>query len=124
MEGALGRQVIAEFWGCRPEALSNREEILEIARRAAKALKAEVRGEAAHFFEPWGLTVLLLLSKSHIAIHTWPEYGYVALDIFFCGEEEDPWEAYRELKGYFRPKRHSLLLLARGLIDAAAGQGA
>jgi S-adenosylmethionine decarboxylase len=117
MKGALGRQLIAEFWGCRPEALSDKHGTIEIARKAAKALKAEVKAEAAHFFEPTGLTVLLLLSKSHIAVHTWPEHSYAALDIFYCSEEEDPWQAYWLFKQFFRPKRRSVIIVPRGVME-------
>ena len=60
-----------------------------LLRQIAGALRLEVLGEAAHDFgqPPGAVTVILLLSTSHASVHTWPERGYVAIDVFTCGEE-------------------------------------
>ncbi|MCQ2559741.1 MAG: adenosylmethionine decarboxylase, partial [Clostridia bacterium] len=46
-----------------------------------------------HKFSPQGVSGVVVISESHLAIHTWPELGYAAVDVFTCGEKVDPWDA-------------------------------
>ncbi len=55
-----------------------------------------------------------MISESHLAIHTWPERGYVAIDIFTCGFKIDPWNVYREIAEEIKPKKVKILELNRG----------
>ncbi len=58
-------------------------------------------GISFHQFQPEGVTGMVLIRESHIAIHTWPEEGYVASDIFTCGQEIDPYVAIEVMKRGF-----------------------
>jgi S-adenosylmethionine decarboxylase len=81
-------------------------------------------GEVTHQFEPHGVTALGLLAESHISIHTWPEYGYAACDVFTCGQTANPQQACQYLVCVFRAARHSLTKMVRGpeaRADCAAG---
>jgi S-adenosylmethionine decarboxylase len=71
-------------------------------------------GEVSHKFHPQGVTALGLLSESHISIHTWPEHGYAAADVFTCGDRANPQRACNYLLKAFEATRHSLTKLVRG----------
>jgi S-adenosylmethionine decarboxylase len=60
------------------------------------------------------VTAIVLLSESHISAHTWPEVGYVAVDVFTCGSSTRPEDACRYLAHMFEARSHSLKVLPRG----------
>ena len=87
---ALGRHILAELHGCDPALLADRATIEAIMVSAALRAGAEIREVALHQFSPQGVSGVVVISESHLAIHTWPEYGYCALDAFTCGSTVDP----------------------------------
>ena len=90
---ALGRHILAEIYDCDPNILNDREIIEETLVKAALEAGAEVREVAFHKFSPQGVSGVVVISESHLAIHTWPELGYAAVDVFTCGDRVDPWDA-------------------------------
>ena len=96
----------------------------ELARGDARALEAAlehvarsagltVLGRASHDFEPQGATALLLLSESHLTAHSWPEEGYVAVDLFTCSADTDEASVRRALEAAFDPQRVEARRVAR-----------
>ena len=81
----VGAHVLADFWGCQFEKLNDAQFLMNSLRQAAQNAQMTILGERSHKFEPQGFTGLLLLSESHISIHTYPERGYAAIDVFTCG---------------------------------------
>lgn len=82
----LGRHLIADFQGCAPTVLADPALIENAMLAAAQAGQAHVLQRHFHHFGPeQGVTGMLLLRESHISIHTWPEHGYAAIDLFMCG---------------------------------------
>jgi S-adenosylmethionine decarboxylase proenzyme len=76
--------------GVRPDALQDAEAMNGLAHDLAEACGASVLNFCAHRFEPTGgMTALAILSSSHVALHTWPEFGYLAVDLFCCSREID-----------------------------------
>ncbi|WP_028453636.1 adenosylmethionine decarboxylase [Chitinilyticum aquatile] len=89
MASPLGRHLLADFYGCDAALLANPERIASLLLAAAGAGRATVLQQHFHHFGPQqGVTGVLLLMESHISIHTWPEHGYAALDLFMCGQAE------------------------------------
>ena len=82
---ALGRHVLAEFYGCSPDILNDTVRIEQIMVNAALEAGAEIREVVFHEFTPQGVSGVVVISESHLAIHTWPELGYAAVDVFTCG---------------------------------------
>ena len=70
--------------------------------------------EVSHHFHPQGVTALGLIAESHVAIHTWPEYRYAAIDVFTCGRRANAEKACRYLISALKAERHSLKTLTRG----------
>jgi len=90
---ALGRHVLAEIYGCGFELLNSVQKVEEIMVNAALEAGAEVREVVFHKFSPQGVSGVVVISESHLAIHTWPELGYAAVDVFTCGDKVNPWDA-------------------------------
>ena len=81
----VGAHVLADFWGCQFEKLDDAELLMDSLRQAACKANMTILGEESYKFYPQGFTGLLLLSESHISIHTYPERGYAAIDVYTCG---------------------------------------
>jgi len=90
---ALGRHILAEVFGCDRAILDDPTRVERILVDAALDAGAEVREVAFHKFSPQGVSGVVIISESHLAVHTWPELGYAALDVFTCGDRVDPWQA-------------------------------
>src|SRR6476661_4125795 len=81
----MGRHVIAELWGCNVEKLNNMDFIEQVFVDAALKAGAEVREVAFHKFAPHGVSGVVIISESHLTIHSFPEHGYASIDVYTCG---------------------------------------
>lgn len=114
---ALGRHILAEIYGCDAEILNNRKLIEKIMVESALKAGAEVREVAFHKFSPQGVSGVVVISESHLAIHTWPELGYAAVDIFTCGDKVDPWDACNYLTKQFNAEHMTANEVKRGIFE-------
>ena len=111
----LGRHVIAEFSNCsNTSVLDNEFQLDSLAREAVVICGGEVISSQFHKFSPQGVTILVLMSESHIAIHSYPEYDYAAVDVFTCGEKANPNLAIEYLKKIICPQKISMREMERG----------
>jgi S-adenosylmethionine decarboxylase len=111
---ALGRQVLVELYSCDPEILRDEATVRARLLEAVRLAKATIVTDTFHGFSPHGVSGVVVIAESHVAIHTWPEHRYAAVDIFTCGETIDPWVIQRSLEESFRSERVSCLDLRRG----------
>ncbi|WP_296864420.1 adenosylmethionine decarboxylase [Thermosyntropha sp.] len=114
---ALGRHILAEIYGCKFEVLNDLKKIEDIMLNAALEAGAEVREFVFHKFSPQGVSGVVVISESHLAIHTWPELGYAAVDVFTCGEKVDPWDACNYLAENFGAEYVNATEVKRGIIE-------
>lgn len=117
MKDALGRHILCEAYGCDPEVLDNRDLVESIMVGAALEAGAEVREVAFHEFSPQGISGVVVISESHLTIHTWPELGYAAIDVFTCGDAVDPWDAVEYLIQHFEAKDTACSEIKRGVMQ-------
>jgi S-adenosylmethionine decarboxylase len=87
-EAGSGIHILLNLFDCNTELLENTASVSLILNKAVEGSGMTKVGESFHQFEPQGATGVLLLSESHICIHTWPEHNSAAVDIFCCGSEE------------------------------------
>ncbi|MBN2559942.1 MAG: adenosylmethionine decarboxylase [Phycisphaerae bacterium] len=106
---------ILELYDCPSHLLDDKAFVTNALREAVEHGLATLLHEVSHHFHPQGVTALALISESHLSIHTWPEYGYAAADVFTCGETAQPEKACVHLVRVFQAGRHSLTKLTRGL---------
>lgn len=110
----VGSHCILELYDCPSSLLDDPDTVLRALKRAALAAKSTLLSTTHHRFEPHGVTALGLLAESHISIHTWPERGYAACDLFTCGAQAEPEAACRLLVEAFECPRYTLRRLERG----------
>lgn len=113
----VGSHCILELYECPNHLLNDFEFISQALKEAVKQAKSTLLKELTHQFEPYGITAIALLAESHISVHTWPEIGYVAVDMFSCGEDAEPEKACHYLTEAFQASKHVLLTLPRGRIS-------
>ena len=105
---------ILELHGCPTDLLNDHGFVRESVAQASKEGLSTLLELSSHKFDPQGVTVVGLLAESHISIHTWPECGYAAADVFTCGDTADPQRACQYLVERFRAASHQLLTVPRG----------
>ncbi len=113
---ALGRHILVEMHDCNRESLNDLDLIRGIMLKAAVDCGAEVLGESFHRFSPQGVSGVVVIAESHISIHTWPEHGFAAADVFTCGTKVNPVIAADVLIEKLDSKNHTLTEIQRGVL--------
>ena len=114
---ALGKHLLLELKDCDREVLNDLSFLKVMLLAAANEAGATVLGESFHQFNPHGVSGVVIIAESHLFIHTWPELGYAAVDIFTCGDSVQPEKAARSLIRELGAKNHSMLEIQRGILD-------
>jgi S-adenosylmethionine decarboxylase len=112
---AIGRHLILEMWGCKN--LDSAEIAERSLREMVVALDVNLMDLRVYPFSPVGVTGVAIVSESHLVIHTWPEYGYAAVDLFTCGARRRPEDAVPVLQKFFQPERIQVMEMVRGQLD-------
>ena len=116
-----GTHLLCEWYGCDFSApsLNQASTLRLLCMNAAIASGLNIVGDVFHQFEPQGVTGTVLLAESHLAIHTWPEEGFVTVDVYVCNYMKDnthkALKLYASLKEHFKPSEESFLQAPRGL---------
>ena len=114
---ALGRHLLLELKICNEEVLDDVSFLKECLNEAATKCGATVVGESFYHFSPHGVSGVVNIAESHIAIHTWPEHRYAAVDVFTCGNTVDPEKAAKLIIERLEAQSHSFIELRRGIIE-------
>ena len=83
----MAYQLFLDLYDCNKEHIDNLDFVKKIAHEAISNIGASIVEECSHKFLPIGITYIAVISTSHFSIHTWPEYGYAAIDIFSCDKK-------------------------------------
>jgi len=110
---ALGHHLLVEFAGCEAGILADLERVTSAMLQAAEASGATVITHSFHHFSPHGVSGAVIVAESHLAIHTWPEHGFAAVDFFSCGAV-DMDRAMALLRDTFQASAETRLELERG----------
>ena len=111
----MGRHVIAEMWDCNIDILNDMGKIEQIFVDAALKSGAEIREVAFHKFAPQGVSGVVIISESHLTIHSFPEHGYASIDVYTCGDIIDPNVACDYIAESLNSKRLERVEVPRGL---------
>ncbi|MCA9537392.1 MAG: adenosylmethionine decarboxylase [Myxococcales bacterium] len=109
----FGRHLLAELHGCDPAVLDDVDAVDRVMRDAAHATGARVVTTAIHRFAPQGVTGVVVIEESHLSIHTWPEHGYAAIDVYTCGDC-DPEAALPVAAAGLGATAHEVMFVERG----------
>jgi S-adenosylmethionine decarboxylase proenzyme len=111
---ALGVQILADMYDCDPAVLDDlgavRAHMIEAARRCG----ATIVSECFHHYHPQGISGVVVIVESHLALHTWPEHGYAAVDLFTCGTTIHPEACFSYLREAFRCREYTTRTIPRG----------
>ena len=114
---ALGTHLLLDLEECNSELLDDLEYVRSALLAAARDSGATIVGETFHKFKPIGVTGVVAIAESHISIHTWPEHGYAAADIFTCGESLLPFRAADRIAEMLECGRSSISEVKRGQLS-------
>jgi S-adenosylmethionine decarboxylase proenzyme len=112
---ALGRHVIVEFWDA--ENLNSAESLERGLTEAVEAIDGTMMDLRVVSFPVHGVTGVAIIAESHVAVHTWPEYGYAAIDIFTCNLDADIDAGIDALRRHLLPGREQVIEVRRGLLS-------
>jgi S-adenosylmethionine decarboxylase len=114
----VGTHCILELYDCPEYLLNDVVFIKQALQTAAQHAQSTLLDEVSHEFSPHGVTALALLAESHISVHTWPELGYMAADVFTCGQHTRPESACQYLLEVFEARHHRYYTLPRGRLSS------
>ena len=115
-----GTHLLGEWYGCDFSAVAKNgaESLRATCLDATRASGLEIVGDVFHQFKPQGVTGTVLLAESHLAIHTWPEAGFVTVDVYVCNYREDNTHKalalYAALIAHFQPAQENFAKVLRG----------
>jgi S-adenosylmethionine decarboxylase proenzyme len=126
MESPFGKHILAEYFECECTYLDSEAAIKNLMLEAASRIGATIVGNIFHHFSPQGVTGVVVIAESHLAIHTWPEFRYASVDLFTCGTRVDPWIGFEYLKEKLQSKKWVSKEITRGtaeeeLVSSARG---
>lgn len=113
----FGRHIAIDVWGVDYAALNNMDYLKQIMVDAAEKSLAKVLSVTYKAFDPCGCTILILLSESHLSIHSYPEQEFAAIDCYTCGTNVDPQIAIDYLIEQLKPQKIYAKTLIRGIKD-------
>jgi S-adenosylmethionine decarboxylase len=113
---ALGRHLLIELHDCERAALDDLDLVRDTLIEAADRLGSTVLDVATHKFDPHGVTAIVMIAESHLSVHTWPEHGYAALDIFTCSPTMQPADVVGFLSARLRAGTVQTVEVNRGIL--------
>jgi S-adenosylmethionine decarboxylase len=117
----MGIHIIAEIHGVRPGKISKVEDVQPILDKTLTKFGLNVISSTFHQFQPYGVSGVYLLGESHLSIHTWPEYGYVALDIFTCRDDDSALNVFDAIVKKLQPKSVEKQIIRREILGKNRG---
>ena len=114
-EGSLGSHLLIEMFDCDRDSLKTVQSVGNAMLNAAEESEATIVTDSFHEFKPYGVSGAVIIQESHYTIHTWPEHGYAAVDLFYCGGTIKVHQAIDILRARFQPGRMKFLVVRRGL---------
>jgi len=117
MESPFGKHILAEYFECECTYLDSEPAIRNLMLEAASRTGATVVGDIFHHFSPQGVTGVVVIAESHLAIHTWPEFAYASVDLFTCGTRVDPWIGFEYIKEKLQSRRWVSKEIIRGVAE-------
>ena len=113
----IGYHYVIEASGCDPEILTDANALKKILLEAAKVGGMDVRSTYFYKFTPQGVSGMVIVSESHISIHTWPEKGYAAIDVYTCDTNSKPEKTVNYILEKIKAEYAHITEIERGIED-------
>ena len=122
MSHALSKHLLVDLYGCPADLLNDVAALEKVMIEAAQRAGATVINSMFHHFSPFGVSGVVVIQESHLTIHTWPEQGFAAVDLFTCGTQTKPRQALTHLKRALQATRIEVRQFMRGQGDSSAAK--
>ena len=122
MSHALSKHLLVDLYGCSADLLNDVTALETVMIEAAQRAGATVINSMFHHFSPFGVSGVVVIQESHLTIHTWPEQGFAAIDLFTCGTQTKPRRALIHLKRALQSTRVEVRQFRRGQGDSSAAK--
>ena len=109
--------ILIDLYECDHGKLIDKALIKKGLLKAAELMGAEVKGYSFNTFKPWGISGIITIAESHMAIHTWPEHNFAAVTFETCGSRMNHTRAFEYLVQLFDAKNPKITQMKRGFID-------
>ncbi len=116
----LGWHALIELSGCDAGRLGKVRGVRGAMLEAARLAGGTVVKSVFHAFSPWGVSGVVVIAESHLSVHTWPEHGYAAVDVFSCSPRLSAAAVRRHLREAFGARHASMTRLRRGPTTTAS----
>ena len=113
----IGFHYVIEASGCDPKILTDANALKKILLEAAKVGEMDVRSTYFYRFTPQGVSGMVIVSESHISIHTWPEKGYAAIDVYTCDTNSKPEKTVNYILEKIKAEYAHITEIERGIED-------
>ena len=113
---SLGQQLIVELYGCNRTLLDDPSRLEQILTEAISRSGGTIIRPCFHQFSPHGVTGVVVIAESHVSIHTWPEFGYCALDVFTCGTQVKTDQIFEFVRSELEAQETSVMEVKRGTL--------
>lgn len=111
---ALGYHTLIELYDCNSTKINDTKLVEKTLLKAAEIANLSIVKSTIHHFNPIGVSGVVVIKESHIAIHTWPEHNYVALDFFTCNTSYNLEQAISYICTIFETKNINKQVIKRG----------
>ncbi len=111
----LGNHLVVELTGCNNDILNDCNRLQDCFDEAVRKSVATKVKSVFHRYNPHGVSGVVVIAESHMSIHTWPEYGYAAVDFFTCGDTVDPYKAFQWVKTILGASSAQISEIKRGM---------
>ena len=110
MDAIIGKHVFGSLYDIIPRAYEDEKWLEGLVKNAATSANATIIESKSWKIEgpKGGVSVIVLVEESHLAVHTWKEYRYATVDIYTCGSHTDPWKAWALLLKELKPKKYTV----------------
>jgi S-adenosylmethionine decarboxylase len=113
---SLGQQLIVELYGCDRTLLDDPSRLEQILTESIRRSGGTIIRPCFHQFSPHGVTGVVVIAESHVSIHTWPEFGYCALDVFTCGTQVQTDQIFEYVRSELQAQETSVMEVKRGTL--------
>jgi len=113
---SLGQQLIVELYGCDRTLLDDPSRLEQILTESIRRSGGTIIRPCFHQFSPHGVTGVVVIAESHVSIHTWPEFGYCALDVFTCGTQVQTDRIFEYVRSELQAQETSVMEVKRGTL--------
>jgi S-adenosylmethionine decarboxylase proenzyme len=112
----LGKILTVDLYNCDKNIISDINQVEEIMLQTAKDINATIISTDFLHWNPYGISGVIIIAESHIAIHTWEEYNFASIDLYTCDLSMDLKKATELFKKRFKSDKFEIMMKERGII--------